>query len=351
MKTQEEMIVFARETLGLRNEISVELSPLAGRGSDRTYFRFRWSTKNSVILAHYQSIRIENVYFADIACFLLDNEIPVPQIIRHDAANCLVIMQDLGDTDLRSLRNESWEIRKNLYQKTLAIAHRLHSLDENLLPSTRITLMEPFGPDLYRWERTYFLNNFVYDLCRITFESDLEQQLETELAGLAQQLISCGCDLVHRDLQSQNVLICADAPFLIDFQGLRFGTRFYDLGSLLWDPYVSFSANEREELLYFYYGLSKPESDWKSFQEAFLKASAQRLMQALGAFGHLGLRRGLRNYLEHVPAGLLNLHTVTENSSSLPRLLEICTRCEEALAKNKTEFGGFSAPDSNRDIR
>jgi aminoglycoside/choline kinase family phosphotransferase len=351
MKTPEEMIVFARETLGLRKEISVELSPLIGRGSDRTYFRFRWNSKNSVILAHYQPNRIENGYFADIACFLLDHDIPVPRIIRHDAATCLVIMQDLGDTDLWSLRNEPWKIRKNLYQKTLVIAHKLHTLDENLFPSTRIRLMEPFGPDLYRWERTYFLNNFVHDLCRITLEPKLEQQLEMELGGLAQQLISRGHELVHRDLQSQNVLIFANAPFLIDFQGMRFGTRFYDLGSLLWDPYVSFSEGAREELLNYYYGLSKPESDWKGFEKAFLKASAQRLMQALGAYGHLGLHRGLRNYLEHVPAGLFNLGTVAEGLASLPILLDICSRCAEALAKNKIEFGSFSESDSNQDIR
>jgi aminoglycoside/choline kinase family phosphotransferase len=351
MTTQDKMIGFARETLELPADATDELLPLSGRGSDREYFRFRWNAKHTVILVRYDPGRIENGHFADIARFLLDNGIAAPHIIRHDETRCLIIMQDLGDTDLWSLRNEPWKIRKILYQKTLAIAHKLHSFDENLVSSGCIRLMEPFGPDLYRWERNYFLDNFVHGLCRIKPEPRLKRQIETELEGLARKLSGLGSDLVHRDLQSQNVLICAGAPFLIDFQGMRFGTRFYDLGSLLWDPYVSFSAGHREELLYFYYGISKPESDWSSFQDLFLKASVQRLMQALGAYGYLGLRMGLKSYLEHVPAGLLNLHTAAEDSDSLPGLLEICTRCGEALAKAKIEFGGSPDPTSNQDIR
>ncbi len=348
MNTREEMIAFARETLGLPGKASVELSQLAGRGSDRTYFRFRWDTENSVILARYQPSRIENRYFADIACFLLDNGIPVPKIIRHDAANCLIIMQDLGNTDLCSIQNESWEIRKDLYQRTLVIALKLHSFEEDRLPSTSIKLMEPFGPDLYRWERNYFFDNFVHALCRIKLEPDLERQLEKELEGLARRLISTGQNLVHRDLQSQNVMISGKASFLIDFQGMRLGTRFYDLGSLLWDPYVAFSENERKELLCFYYELSKPVSDWDSFQQMFWEASTQRLMQALGAYGYLGLHRGLTKFFAYVPAGLRNLRIAVENADSLPKLFEVCTRCRKALAKEKIVFGEFSDPNMNQ---
>ena len=346
MKTKEELIAFARETLGLPGESPAELSAFAGRGSDRAYFRFRWDAKNSVILVHYRTTRIENTFFVDIARFLLDNGIPVPQIIRHDEASSLILMQDLGDRDLWSLRSASWEMRKNLYRKTLSIAHRLHSFDEKLFPSARIRIMDAFGPDLYRWERRYFLDHFVHDLCRIRLEPELEQRLETELEEMARRLASGGRHLVHRDLQSRNVIICGEAPFLIDFQGLRFGTPFYDMGSLLCDPYVAFSESQRAELLWFYYGLSKMDMDWEAFQIRFWEASAQRLMQALGAFGLLGLGKGLKLYLAHVPAGCRNLRMAAENAGCLPSLVEICASCGEALART---IGRPSHPKQNRD--
>jgi aminoglycoside/choline kinase family phosphotransferase len=191
--------------------------------------------------------------------------------------------------------------------------------------------MEPFDPAFYKWERDYFRENFVSALCGVQLEAAPAEKLEAELAGLAVRLDSGRRSLVHRDLQSQNVMLCGDEPYLIDFQGMRFGSPFYDLGSILCDPYVTLSPAERHELLLFYYELSDEELDWKGFQNAFWDASAQRLVQALGAYGFLGLAKGLKNYLKHVPAGLRNLRAAAENADSLPYLLDLCTRCERAL--------------------
>ena len=120
-------------------------------------------------------------------------------------------------------------------------------------------------------------------------------------------------------------------PFLIDFQGMRFGSPFYDLGSLLCDPYVNFSESERDELLSFYYGLSKWDLDWATFQNTFWEASTQRLMQALGAYGFLGLKKGFKDFLEHIPAGLRNLHQAATHVASLPRLLELSQTCKKVI--------------------
>jgi aminoglycoside/choline kinase family phosphotransferase len=217
-----------------------------------------------------------------------------------------------------------------LYRKTLTITHRLHSFPVSF-SFDRVKLME-FGPALYRWERDYFMGNFVRSLCGIELEPDGGQQLEQELAGLADRLVSGKLSLVHRDLQSQNVMIHRQEPFLIDFQGMRFGASLYDVGSLLCDPYSSLSEAERDELLFYYYGLSKQDLDWDGFQNAFWEASAQRLMQALGAYGFLGLTKGLKHYLNHVPAGLQNLQVAAESAVSLPQLRALCARCEMALA-------------------
>jgi hypothetical protein len=120
-------------------------------------------------------------------------------------------------------------------------------------------------------------------------------------------------------------------PFLIDFQGMRFGSPFYDLGSLLCDPYLNFSESERDELLSFYYELSKWDLDWATFQNTFWEASTQRLMQALGAYGFLGLKKGLKPYLDHIPSGLFNLRLATSHVPTLLRLQELSLKCERAV--------------------
>jgi aminoglycoside/choline kinase family phosphotransferase len=340
MISKEYMIRFAREALGLSETVSIELSPLEGRGSNRTFFRLRWNRKDSAILIHYDPKRVENTYYADIAKFLHEINVPVPQIICHDPTNCLILIEDLGDANLWSFREMPWETRRTFYQKTLATAHRLHSFPERDFPSARVRLMESFGPELYRWEWDYFRNHFVREVCGIELRPPVEQELEAELSGLSERLSGSTRCLVHRDLQSQNVMICDGKPFLIDFQGMRFGSLFYDLGSLLCDPYVEFSGDQRMDLLHYYYALCKQDVSWEGFQKMFWEASAQRLMQALGAYGFLGLKKGLKAYLIHIPSGLRNLRLATSRVSSLPRLRELSEMCQKVI-QAKESAGGF----------
>ena len=59
------MISFARQALALSESVPIEISPLEGRGSDRTFFRLRWNQKDSAILIHYDPKRVENTFYAD----------------------------------------------------------------------------------------------------------------------------------------------------------------------------------------------------------------------------------------------------------------------------------------------
>ncbi len=335
MRPLEEMREFCRKSLGLSESASVELSSLAGRGSDRAFYRVKWNRESSAILVHYDPTRVENAYFAEIAVFLREIDIPAPRLIRHDHAECFILMEDLGDLDLWSFREASWETRRALYQKTLTILNRLHSFPEKDFPSGRVKLMESFGPELYRWERDYFREHFVREFCGMKLEPSFERELESELSALGERLSGTRRCLVHRDLQSQNVMIRDGEPFLIDFQGMRFGSPFYDLGSLLCDPYVTLADRERDGLLSFYYGLSKGNFDWAAFRDSFWEASAQRLMQALGAYGFLGLRKGLKAFLEHIPAGLRNLQHATAQAGSLPLLRGLLQTCQRAIEENQ----------------
>jgi aminoglycoside/choline kinase family phosphotransferase len=159
--------------------------------------------------------------------------------------------------------------------------------------------------------------------------------LEGELSRLADRLLSTPSGLIHRDLQSQNVMIRGGEPVLIDFQGLRRGSPFYDLGSLLFDPYVTFPEGAREELLGDYQGMCGSACSGEAFRELFLLASAQRLMQALGAYGFLGLKRAKPHFLAHIPAALDNLIAVTAEAGSLPLLQALARRCRELAMGNR----------------
>jgi len=334
---REDLIRFALEALGLERSASVEVSALDVRGSDRTFYRMRTREGQTAVLVHYDPNRIENTYYFEAASFLREKEIAVPRVFGHDKERCLIVMEDLGDQDLWYFRKAPWEIREPLYKKTLNVAQRLHRIRKDDVPSQRVRVMEAFGPSLYRWERDYFKQYFVKSICGIELDVPFQQELEQELSDLAEKLCEREGVLIHRDLQSQNVMVRGEEVFLIDFQGMRFGNPLYDLGSLLCDPYVEFSDSEREELLAFYYSSSGGGSSWLHFSKAFWEASAQRLMQALGAYGFLAKKKGLSAFLQHVPPGLSRLGQAS-SAASLSCLHALCRRCQrrwEELGKRR----------------
>jgi hypothetical protein len=56
-------------------------------------------------------------------------------------------------------------------------------------------------------------------------------------------------------------------------------------------------------------------------------------MQALGAYGFLGLKKGVKAFLEHIPAGLRNLQLAASQVGSLSRLRELSVECQRAIEK------------------
>ncbi len=323
---------FVGSSLGLPETVRISLEPISRGGSTRFFYRADCGGRGTVMFMHYDDAPAENMRYASIAAFLGDIGVSVPRIMIHDQARRFLIMEDLGERDLWSYRERPWKERREYYLKTLALACRLHAYPLEDFTSRGIALEEGFSSDLYRWERDYFRENFVEGFCRIKPGAEEQKALEEELSVLAESL-AAGCHgLVHRDFQSQNVMIKNSEPVLIDFQGMREGNPLYDVGSLLCDPYVKLSDTERLELLSSYHESLYRQIPWEEFADQFWKASAQRLMQALGAYGYLGLKKNKPAFLTHIPAGLANL-IIAAKRAGLPRLRELALSCRDELEK------------------
>ncbi len=332
---EEMLLEQTRERLTLDESAFIRLTPIFKGGSSRSFFRVELPPERSVILMEYSPDKEENHYFVEIADFLASLRIDVPQVLAHDAERHLIWMQDLGGIDLHSMKDDPWDERKEAYFAALDCVGRLHRDAKAAYEAKPFPLMRGFDTKLYQWEQDYFFEHFVVGYCRLTDDRNSKTALGTELAELIGRLTSTPSTLIHRDLQSQNVMMRKRRACLIDFQGLRHGTLFYDLGSLLFDPYVDFYDSEREELLDFYFDqFLKNGSSPGGSREADLKllwdASAQRLMQALGAYGFLGLTQGKTHFLDHIPSALERLAETTKRSGQLTHLHEVVQRCQEA---------------------
>ena len=107
--------------------------------------------------------------------------------------------------------------------------------------------------------------------------------------------------LVHRDMQSSNVLIHRGKPVFIDFQSMRLGPAVYDIASLLCDPYVMLPINHQLRLLACY---AARFSGARDVQPAFWHAAIERLEQALGAYARLAAAPGTGRFASYVAPAL-----------------------------------------------
>lgn len=314
--------------------LEFQYDPINKGGSDRNFYRVRLPDGQTFIFMQYGTEVDENAYWAGINRFLTDLSIPAPRIIAYDHKQHFLLIEDLGDTDLYSLRTQPWHRRRTYYLKALSEIHRLHRYPlSDLTPAMK--LANGYDRAFYTEEHQYFRENFIEAVCRLQLSDAQVREWTSELSALIDRLLSVPASLIHRDFQSQNIMIKNDRPVFIDFQGMRQGNFFYDLGSLICDPYVAFTQTERNELTAFYYRILQPDYSLDQFTGHFWEASAQRLMQALGAYGFLGLKKNKTDFLAHTESGVRNLITATTLSDQLPALNEIARTCLDMLLHQK----------------
>jgi aminoglycoside/choline kinase family phosphotransferase len=298
----------------------IEITAIEKGGSDRKFYRIQCSADQTLILVKYNTERDENRHYVEIAQFLNANKIRAPRMYFHDPAEGLIWMEDLGARDLYSYRGESWLVRRAFYESALDEAAKLHSLPESV--EMRDKLPAEFNAALYRWEQSYFFENCLgrfFQLENAKIESLVALPAFNEIAESLGRLPRV---LVHRDFQSQNILLRNGQAYLIDFQGMRPGLAQYDLASLLYDPYVDLAEGEREELLR-HYCKGKPSDE---FRKTLRLCAMQRLMQALGAYGFLGLVKGHKQFLQYIPHAIELLRDVVGNIDKLESLRSLLAR-------------------------
>jgi aminoglycoside/choline kinase family phosphotransferase len=308
-----------------------KLDPIKKGGSDREFFRISLPDKTSFIFMHYGDEVEENTHWININKFMTSLDINVPRIIKQDVSRHFILLEDLGEVDLWSERSVPWAERRDYYFQVLTQIYRLHSFDLKSV-SADMKLSENYGPRLYKWEHDYFLENLVGEVCKIKLTSADAAKLMKELDALSARLQKIEPSLIHRDFQSQNIMIKNGRPVLIDFQGMREGCLFYDLGSLICDPYVTFTDEERNELINFCYELMNPAYSRDEFIQNFWDGAVQRLLQALGAYGFLGLKKNKPAFLGYIGNGLENLLTALDKVNGLDQLNDLAIECETILA-------------------
>lgn len=294
--------------------------PFAPRGSARSFTRITGKGK-SWIMIRYSLERTENSLYVQHARFLAKLGLNVPKIAADFPKQQFVLIQDLGDISLQQIADKS--SRGELvryYRHALNSIIKLHERGAIRALKEKLATVPPFSPDLYRWEREYFARQFL--ALHLHQGQSQIRGIMSELAEIGKTLSREKPVLIHRDLQSSNIIFFRGQPYFIDFQGMRFGPAAYDLASFLCDPYVSLPIDIQLCLLdYYNRHISTPRRQVAA--STFWLAGIQRLAQALGAYGLLSANTETKWFAQYIPPALLMMRRALEQTGVCPRLYGI----------------------------
>lgn len=317
--------------LGHREPFEVAVAGSAGSG--RVYWRIGQLPSSHILLvSHDQDADYDR--FLHVSRHLREAGLPVPRVFGSDDAVRQVVLEDLGSDLLLSRLHAAGFPGEGDLQKLEsdyeAVIDRLvawQDVGTAAMPSCPSLTDRVFDREALLWETGYFAQRCAQDAYGIAPERLADSALQAELSALADRVAAHDHVLMHRDFQSQNLMWRDDGPWFIDYQGARAGSRWYDLASLLWDPYVQMPMNNRFRL-YLRYAKAAKVADgplgWQQLQDA----SLQRVMQALGAYGFLSGVKGLPWFRQFLSPAVGILRATIEERGGMPALLALAREME-----------------------
>ena len=239
--------------------------------------------------------------------------LPVPKLFSVDEDSAQILQEDLGNRrlldDVSPDKPQSGSVRI-LYPEVIEALIHWQNASQSLFSSHTDLWLRRFDFAALKWETDYFTDNYLKAHCGI---DDIPDYVRNFYSLLAVSVDAQTKVLMHRDFQSQNIMIRPNSEIVfVDYQGARRGSMFYDIASLLWDPYVGLPLDMVKDFFEYwrfqYKGakIYTKEDAW----ESFIHASLQRVMQALGAYCFLSKTKGIQKFEQYIEPGKKQLRSV-----------------------------------------
>lgn len=276
---------------------------VAGKaGSDRSFLRVAPITGNtehpSSILVVWDSSDHDWDRFIGINAEYAEKIPLFPAIYAVDPECGLILEEDCGKCNLKNFvfdKGKKSEESIVLYRSVLDSLIAWQNIGTIGLPHIRSRAMDF---EMYLWETSYFTDHCLCEYFGLGHLADA--QWKEDRITLAEKVASFPLLAIHRDFQSENIMVTNDGIRFVDYQGGRLGAPEYDVASLLCDPYVAFDTDTRSELLAYYI----EQSGSNITEESFRLAAMQRLFQAMGAYANLSLHKGKPVFATYIAPAL-----------------------------------------------
>jgi len=242
----------------------------------------------------------------------------IPRMFDRDAERGLILEEDFGQVTLHRAVAAGGNLA-SLYAQVIPALLAWQRVDctTDAVLGARVMRL----PDLL-WESEYFSEHLAAGHCQAP--ELLTPAWHADRERLAAETDALPKVWMHRDFQSENIMVHQGRVRFVDYQGARVGPVAYDLASVLYDPYVPTLTAGHVAVLRDAWLAGTPHA---VTPRAFALCAAQRLLQALGAYGNLSRNKGKPRYLAFIPLALARLAEVAGQLPDYPELAKIVHAC------------------------
>ncbi len=301
----ERLRIIANFLAGIWPEQTYSLAAISGDASFRRYFRV--SVADAAAKSVHYVLMDAPPALEDCQRFIAVQQacqaagLRVPALVAADAAQGLLLLEDLGDQLLmQRLDNNSVRHWYQLALSQLTTIRAINATSQGQLPL--------FDRAFLLREMQLFIDWFVIKHLQLALsptELAMLEQLFEFLADSALQQPQAG---MHRDYHARNLMLLAGEQLaVIDFQDMVLGPVSYDVVSLLKDCYIRWPQALVQELAVDYFlqmqQLGVYTADWTQaqFLRSFDLMGLQRHLKVCGIFSRLYHRDQKAGYLPDLP--------------------------------------------------
>lgn len=281
----------------LKNRISsFKISAINEEGSNRIYYRIKSTKKNKTYVLCITYPFVEQDDFIQLSKYLLQKKAKIPKLLGYSHQEGLILLEDGGNLYLQDQilfykQEKKYKSIIELYKKIIDELLYWHSLkdipifvEKRYFDKTKLN----FEIDFF-FERLNHQRIEIKNLKIRTFFTELNEFLSDSKHEFV---------FTHRDFHSRNILLKKNQFKIIDYQDARMGLRWYDLSSLLFDPYVQLDFSIIKILFEYY--LQKISLKEIDHREIFYLQALQRLTKALGSFLFLGYEKQKPKFISYI---------------------------------------------------
>lgn len=347
MTTDAQWLERARRSAARRGDAR-DIALLPPHASTRRYARARFEDRTEVVMllpdpdaapdeaGATRVARVADEPFVVAQRWLADAGVRTPAVFEIDEDQRALWLEDVGDTDFDTWVSRDEVDRLSAYRDAVGLLVQWQEKVGAPADAPEIVRSRVFGRDILRWELDHYLEWRVEAQLGRSPSDATRAALASEFDRLADALTDVPVRVMHRDMQSHNLMVAADGSLIVlDFQDAMLGPVVYDAVALLRDSYVVLGEDELDELVARWAGglaavVGYPADalvDWFHLQ------TLQRKLKDAGRFVFIDRVRGNPSFLAYIDDSLAYVRAALARGYGGPRLAELLADVDPALAQ------------------